>query len=214
MKKYIKSSAEIYASSMSRILSKAKTNHVATLTAFVTSDDFERPNTTSRQSKTQNKARNRRLSDDLQRLLYGFSRIRGQWAEGDEDIAEEESYYVICPRTITYEHFEEDMLRLAKIYEQQAVVIWNYELQMGYLYYTDDYKTYKIVETFHSLNVTSEIKEVWSMYKRNKFVFASLDDVFYVDSATEIGSIGGGASAYYGRKMRRKELFSEGANSY
>ena len=137
MKRFSKSTEDIYSSSMSRILQHTKENNIATLTSFITSDDSDRPTKNKAQTKKQNRTSNRDLSSGLQKLLYGFSKISGYWDEsgsGDKENASlEETYLIIAPGGQSFEIFEKTILALAKKYEQQGVLIWSCEEQKAYL---------------------------------------------------------------------------------
>ena len=191
---------KIYATTISRIEQHARNGYVATITAFITSDDEGRPYTKSQRSHKANQASNKELGRSLQKLGYGYSRVVGYWNEsgynsgGEAD--REETYYVICPKSLTFETFTQDMIDLASDFEQQAVVVWNGKENVGYLYGTDDYTNYVVWDEFHTFNVEGEINQAWSQYKDRAFTFAS-DDVegeFYIQSATELTHYATGAT--------------------
>lgn len=214
MYKYVKTNQDIYASSMSRILQHS--SNIATLTSWITSSDEDRPTKKTEQTKKQNRESNKALSRDLQKLLYGFSKVSGYWDEsgsGNKDNATlEETYLIIAPKGQPYETFEKTILALAKKYEQQGVLIWSYEEQKGYLWCTDDYENYEVVEEFSTLNIDKSIEYAWSRFRKNSFVFSSDDDVvsnFCVDSVTELSKAGGGCSPSYAAKAFRQKLIRE-----
>lgn len=192
MNNYIKSTEEIYASSMSRLLSHLDTENVATITAFVTSDDSRRSERPNKPSNKANKRANADLSNDLRGLKYGFTKVDGYYREEglDEPILER-SYYVICPKSIGYEKFAKSLIALARKYEQQSVLVWSYENQKATLYMTEDYSTYKAVETFNSFNVDGAKDEAWSEFRTHSISFSNVneEDVeaeYVVESATEL----------------------------
>lgn len=191
---------KIYATTISRIEQHARNGYVATITAFITSDNENRPYTRTQRSHKSNKSVNYELGRALQQLGYGYSRIVGYWNEsgynsgGEAD--REETYYVICPKSLTFETFTQDMIDLASDFEQQAVVVWNGKENVGYLYGTDDYTNYVVWDEFHTFNVEGEINQAWSQYKDRAFTFANstVDAEFYINSATELTNCASGAT--------------------
>ena len=213
MKVYTRSTADIYASSMSRIVQHTKDSNVATITAFITSDSDDRPTKKKMQSHKQNKAVNSQLSNDLQKLGYGFSKVTGYWDEtksGDpENAVREETFYVICPKVTPYEAFEQSIIALAKKYEQQAVVVWSCEQQKAKLIGTDDYENYDVWGTFSNFNVDVALSEAWTQFKSHNFVFSSDTVDFIVESATELSNCANGPTSFIAAKHFRKLLLEE-----
>ncbi len=236
MKKYIKSVNSIFASSMNRILSHLHTNNIATITAFVTSDDKRRPTTQHRPSYAKNMERNEDMTqhlkngftyvpdeDDIQisdylgsGYHYPFSKVLGFYSETKDSVPSfERSFYVICPDNISFETFKSDMLHLTKHFEQQSVLIWSKDEETAYLYGTDDYKNYNLWKKFdtYSVNVIKQVKDIaWTQYNKDKLCFNSLSDTSdgsEIISCTEFPKTikgWGGMSDAIGAARFRKEL--------
>ena len=169
MKILIKCSSEpVMGSSYSRVLQHLETNNVAMITAFRT--------TTCRTAKA-NKVANADLSADLQRLGYGFTRVDGYYDENcgrDGSVADKErSYYVICPRGISYENFEDSLIALAMKYQQQSVLVWSMDKQKATLWGTEDYEDYDLWETFSSFNTDQSEAIAWTAFKGHELSFSN-----------------------------------------
>ena len=210
MKRYIKSTEEIYASSMRRLLSHLDTENVATITAFITSEDERHPTKSKLQTAKQNRAANLDLSQDLNALHYGFSKVDGYYKEQNNNAPVlERSYFVVCPVNVAYENFRKTLIALARKYEQESVLIWSKDEQKAYLYGTTDDIHYTEWATFTTFNIDKAKEEVWSEFKSHHFVFSS--DDFVVGSATQLrdGHFDGGPSSMLGAKHWREELLAE-----
>lgn len=195
MKKYIKTTDSVFASSMNRIVSHLPTNNIATITAFITSSDEKRPFTKSRPSYTENLNRNKDMKrflrngftyepddDDIQissylgsGYHYPFSKVLGYYSETRDSVPSfERTFYVVCPDNVSFETFKNDMLHLTKHFEQQSVLIWSKDEEIAYLYGTDDYKNYSLWKVFntYSINVIKQSKDIaWTQYNKDKLYF-------------------------------------------
>lgn len=211
MYKYIKSNTEaIYAASISRIAEHINSRNLATITAFITSDDPDRPTKKQAQSRKQNRIDNQALGKAIQSCGYGYSHITGYWDEGKsgnpENAVKEETYLVVCSPTTPYEEFEKDIIALAKKYEQQAVVVWDYADHKATLWGSTDYQNYEIWDTFNNFNVDAVLSEAWSQVKNHTFVFSDTQDTYYIESATELTTGAEGPTSCRAAKYYRKRL--------
>lgn len=161
--------------SMSRIYQHLKTDYVGCITSFITGNNPNRIVTNKARSHKENKKANKKLSADLQKLGYGFVRVTGYYQEeGSISPDKEESYFVICPKGISFENFAKSLVALARKYEQESIVVWN--TRQGWMLATDDFKEYKRVMTFNSFSI-DKIREVaWTQFNNNWFMFNQRTD--------------------------------------
>jgi hypothetical protein len=183
------------------------TDNVAVITSFITSDSDDRPTKQKRKVKSQNKESNDALSRDLQRLAYGFNRVVGYYDENQQgNPTKEQSFFVICPKSVSYENFADTLIALARKYEQQSVVIWDCESQSAELWGTDDYVTYEKWNTYHSFNIDKITGDAWSKWKKYTIEFPSTKEI---ESATELSECGYGPAAMLAAKHYRERLLEE-----
>lgn len=205
----IDESQDLYESSMSRILSHLETNDVATITAFVTGDTEARPTTKKARSNNKNKAENKKLSKDLQKVGYSFTRVVGEYSQRDQDEPVSEiSYFVICPKGYTNDMFTKDMINLARKYEQEAVVIWNHLEHEAVLYGTDDFVRYVPWETFDNFKIDDIESSVWTRHRSHKLTFTE-DAEYELMDVRDFESDQEATAPIYRISHIRKEMFGE-----
>lgn len=157
---------------MSRLLQHLKTGYVGCITSFVTSDNSDRTDRPTMQSKKKNKASNKQLSKALQSNGFGFYHVAGAYKEENSNaVASEDSYFVICPEGMEFEDFTEALKRLAKKFEQESIVVWNGPESVGYLLGTTDFRTYKKWATFKSFSINKVRDVAWTEYRNHWFAF-------------------------------------------
>lgn len=209
MKRYIQSTEEIFASSMSRLRSHLDTEHVSIIMAFSTSEEERCPAKSKLQTARPDQAADPDLSQDLNALHYGYAKVEGYYKAQDHDApVRERSYLVVCPINVAYENFRKTLIALARKHEQSAVLIWSADAQKAYLYGTTDYVHYTEWATFTTFHINEAKESVWSAFWSHDFIFRPDDLV--VGSATQLrdGHFGGGPSSMLGAKHWREELLA------
>ena len=206
----------LFESSMSRLYQHLKTDYIGCITSFVTSSNADRTDRPIIQSRKANKRSNKQLSRRLQQLGFGFFRVDGAYQEqrdkndpGSIEVAKEETYFVVCPKSINFENFTNTMIDLAREFEQESVIVW--DTQKGYLFGTEDFRRYEKWLTFTSFSIDKARDAAWTEYKRHWFAFNESDNVesYTVESCTEITDPAYGAGAMTLMRHVRDSLFEK-----
>ena len=159
------------------IWNKLSNKDLATITSFITNEDPNRPDAKTELSIEENRARNRRLMNDLREKDYGPRPVTGMYvtqntpagSESGSDI--EESYFVVRPDDISFEDFTNDMINLAKEYEQESVIVWNHIDKIAKMYRTQDYENYKVIDEFRAFAFDDIVQRARTAYGKHFFTF-------------------------------------------
>lgn len=149
-----------------------KDGYIGCITSFVTSNNSDRADRPTAQSHKKNKSANKQLSKALQSYGFGFSRVSGAYKEENSDsVASEETYFVICPKDMSFDDFTDTLLKLARKFEQESIVVWNGPEKKGYLLGTEDFRKYQTWAKFSSFSINKIRDVAWTEYKRHWFAF-------------------------------------------
>jgi len=157
------------ADGLSRILEHTNTNSIALLTAF--RGDL---------TKSENKQRNKELSDDLYCIGYGYIKVEGNYLySGRTEPETEDSYFVINKSYSTHEEFSQDMIALGKKYEQESIILKAPgEDEHAYLHFLSgpDAGSVQDLGSWHTAGDVQASWDNWSSRKGKVFRFAKLSD--------------------------------------
>lgn len=187
MKRMIKSTESVLASSMSRIVEHLESDNIATLTSFITGNDERREENKKSLTNNENKKRNKELSKDLKSFGYSFIQVDGAYKQvGQSDPVKETSYFIICPKGYSLDSFTKDMINLAKKYEQESVIVWSYEDKKARMYETTDFKIYNNSITFNDFGINKAQDIAWTQFKNNWFSFEDISECEDIYTCTNV----------------------------
>ena len=162
---------------MSKVYEHLNDHDVAMITSFITSSNDDRIINKEYLSHNQNRKNNKDLAKAIRDLKYSFIRIVGYYSEGDNEEGSEpvreESFFVINPEYRNYTVFTKDMVNLAKKFEQESVIVWNYNINTATCYETKDFKNYRATEGFKGFSIDKAREYAWTQFKKNWFEFGS-----------------------------------------
>lgn len=157
------------ADGLSRILEHTNTNSIALLTAF--RGDL---------TKSENKQRNKELSDDLYCIGYGYIKVEGNYLySGRTEPETEDSYFVINKSYSTHDEFSQDIMALGRRYEQESILLKAPgEEEHAYLYYLSGSEAGSIVDlgSWHTAGDVQASWDSWSSRKGKLFTFIKSSD--------------------------------------
>lgn len=162
--------------SMGVIWEKLNDFDLATITSFIT-EDSGRPDNPHKLSLRDNRSRNARLMADLRKKNYGPRRVGGIYTEKnapkDSRNGLEESFFVVCPKDKPFVEFMDEMIDLAKKYEQESVIVWDHDSNQAYMYGTYNYEEYGLWDTFTAYSFDDIQQEARTIYGKHFFTFVN-----------------------------------------
>ena len=171
--------------SMGVIWEKLNDFDLATITSFITEDNPSRSNNPRELPIEINRSRNRQLMSDLRKKNYGPRKVGGIYTEknapADSMNGFEESYFVVCPRSKSFTEFMDDMVGLAKKYEQESVIVWDHDEKRAYMYGTNDYERYSLWDEFRAYTFDDIRQRARTIYGKHFFTFVNKDAKKHTD---------------------------------